>query len=432
LYLRLLSSERLAEAEKRENNRVYNTTVVMWLMITQRLQVEGSLETAVLELAGLPASFWPNPCKRRQPGEGPMSSNTGAYNQARQKLPVKAVKEFCDHMFEQLSGCINGSLPAIGRRAFLFDGTTVRTPHTEALKRLYPPTSNQQGESHWPLIRMVVAHDAATGLGMHPVWGAVNGPHAVSEQRLFEQAVERLPLLAVVIADANFGVFSVAYAAVQRHHPVLVRLTPVRAKSLLRGLLSDGIDRRLDWRPTKADRQSHPQLPADAFIRGRLIVTQVQPSNASAAFLLCLFTTLEEDKNEIIPLYGRRWSIETDLLSLKKTLRLAQLTCHSPEMVDKEIAIAMMSYNLVRTVIYQAAQQTGIAPRSFSFTRVRNVMNVYGPKIAAAKCEQEANELVTLMFYYIAQAKLYQRKRPSYPREVWHSTKPFPRRKAQT
>ena len=32
----------------------------------------------------------------------------------------------------------------------------------------------------------------------------------------------------------------------------------------------------------------------------------------------------------------------------------------------------------------------------------------------------------------IGQAKLYPRKnrRPTYPREVWHSTKPFPRRKA--
>src|SRR6266487_3010709 len=56
LYLSLLSSERLAEAQARENNRVYNTAVVVWLMITQRLQAEGTLETAVLELPGLPAS----------------------------------------------------------------------------------------------------------------------------------------------------------------------------------------------------------------------------------------------------------------------------------------------------------------------------------------------------------------------------------------
>ena len=287
LYQRLLSSELLAEAQQRENNRVYNTAVVIWLMITQRLQAEGTLGTAVLELPGLSASFWPNPCKRRQPGEGPMSSNPGAYNHARQRLPVKAVQGFCDHLFEQLTACTNGSVPVIGRRAFVFDGTTVRTPHNEELKRLYPPTSNQQGESHWPLIRMVVAHDLVTGLGMRPAWGAVNGTQAVSEQQLFEQAVERLPLQAVVVADSNFGVFSVAYAAVQRNHPVVVRLTAVRARSMLQQPLSDGIEWRLDWRPTKADRKRHTHLSPDACIRGRVIVTLVQPSDGSTAFLLC-------------------------------------------------------------------------------------------------------------------------------------------------
>ena len=432
VYLSLLSKERLAEAEARENKRVYNTAVVMWLMIAQRLQAEGTLETAVLELAGLPASFWPNPCKRRKPGGRPMSGNTGAYNQARQRLPVKVVQGFCDQLFAQLSAGTNGSLPSIGRRAFVFDGTTIRTPHTKELKQLYPPTSNQEGESHWPLIRMVVAHDLVTGLGMRPAWGAVNGLHAVSEQRLFEQAVEWLPALAVVLADANFGVFSVAYTSDQRNHPVVVRMTAQRAKSMLPGPLSDGIDRRLDWMPTKADRKSHPDLPPEACVRGRLIVTLVQPSDGSTAFLLYLFTTLEEAREEIVKLYGLRWNIETDLRNLKQTLRMAQLTCTTPEMVDKEIEVAVMSYNLARAVIYQAAQKAGVAPRSFSFTRVRNIIRVYGPKIAAAKSEPEANELIELMFYYIAQAKLYQRKRPSYSREVWHSTKPFPKRKAKS
>ena len=51
---------------------------------------------------------------------------------------------------------------------------------------------------------MLVTHDVTTGLGLRPEWGAVNGPRAVSERRLFEQAVQRLPEQAVVVADANF------------------------------------------------------------------------------------------------------------------------------------------------------------------------------------------------------------------------------------
>ena len=71
LYQQLLPAEFLDQVRKkagiRENNRIYTIPVVMWLMIVQRLQSNASQETAVLELLrGLPASFWPQPCKRLQ------------------------------------------------------------------------------------------------------------------------------------------------------------------------------------------------------------------------------------------------------------------------------------------------------------------------------------------------------------------------------
>ena len=52
----------LKQAKVRENNRVYTSAVVVWLMICQRLQAQGTLESAVLELlGGLPRGFWPMP-----------------------------------------------------------------------------------------------------------------------------------------------------------------------------------------------------------------------------------------------------------------------------------------------------------------------------------------------------------------------------------
>jgi putative transposase len=436
LFLLLLPAAFFEELRRkqniRQNARVYTAGVVLWLMIAQRLHSGGSMQTAVLELArGLPAPFWLKPCKRlTEDNTANVSGNTGAYNKARQKLPLSVVEQSFDHVFQQLTERAGGSLPALGRRAFLFDGTTGRTPHTEALRALYPPTSNQHGESHWPLIRVLVAHDLYTGLAMRAEWGPVNGPKAVSEQRLFDQAVEYVPEGSVVVGDGNFGVFSVAYAADVRNHPVVLRLTLVRARSLLCGPLTDGIDRRIEWRPTKADRESHPDLPADAHVRGRLIVSEVQPSNGNAAFLLCLFTTLlDEDQKEILDLYGKRWNIETDLRSLKCTLRLDELTCTTPEMVAKEIHLGLMAYNLVRAVIYTAAEKAGVAPRSYAFTRVKNIVAAFAPLIAAAKTEEEAEKITDRMMYYVGQARQSKRKRKSYPREVWHRSKPFPKRK---
>ena len=129
----------------RQNSRVYNDSVVMWLMIVQRLKGGGTMEDAVLELLrGLPDSFWPKPCKRllaTPDGEKPfLSNNLGSYNNARQALPLTVVEQAFDHVLEQL---IARSAPVARKlRAFFLDGTTVRMPHNPEMCAAYPPARN--------------------------------------------------------------------------------------------------------------------------------------------------------------------------------------------------------------------------------------------------------------------------------------------------
>lgn len=406
----------------------------MWLLIAQRLHGGATLEIAVLELLrGLPASFWPNPCKRirqwRENGKTP-SSHTGAYSQARQALPLSIVQKSCDHVFQQLVAQWNDA-PEPAARTFLLDGSSLRAAHSRGLCETYPPGSNQHGESHWPLIRVLVAHDLDTGLAMRPEWGAMHGAEAVSEQGLLERAIERLPGGATVMGDANFGVFSVAHAATRGAHPVLLRLTTPRAQRLTGEPLRDGIDREVVWEPSREDRKSHPELPAEACVKGRLLVRRVQPDNGAAAFLLALFTTLPSPADQIYQLYGQRWAIETDLRQLKTMLRLDQLTCTTPDMVAKEIEMGSTAYNLVRALIVAASRLSGIPPRGYSFTKVRHILEVFGPAVANAPDRQTAQRILQQMMTYVQQAKLPRRKqkRPSYTRGVWKTKSAFPHRK---
>ena len=393
------------------------------------------MEAAVVELLrGLPTSFWPRPCKRirqwRESGKLP-SSHTGAYNQARQALPLTVVQQSCDRIFQELIA----KMDAIGRentaRAFLLDGSSMRMAHSSVLCERYPPGSNQHGEAHWPLVRILVAHDVHTGLAMRPEWGAMYGPDRVGEQELLERAIDRLPNGSTVVADANFGVFSVAYAAVQRQHPVLLRLTADRAQRLAGEALRDGIDRVVVWRPSRADRKTHPDLPPDACVSGRLIMRQVQPDNGAGPILLALFTTLSAAQGEVLTLYGQRWRIETDLRTLKNTLCLDQLTCSTPDMVAKEIEMGIAAYNLVRAVIALASQQSGIPPRGYSFTKVSRILQAFGPLLAEAPSAEAGQHIFDQIMRYIQQSKLprRKRKRSSYPREVWGRGATFPTRK---
>ena len=423
-----------AESKARRNNGIYTPLVVLWLLIWQRLHGGASLGCAVLELLqGLPDTFWRRPCKRirdwREHNQVP-SSHTGAYNQARQALPLSIVEKSCDHIFNQLVARLAPPAAEASPRAFLLDGSSMRAAHTPELCKLYPPGSNQHGEAHWPLLRVVVAHDLHTGLAMRPEWGALHGDQAVSEQALLEKAIDRLPARAMVMGDANFGVFSVAFAATQRDHPVLLRLTAARGRRLAGEDLRDGVDRLVQWIPSRSDRKSHPQLPAEAKVPGRLLVRRVQPDGGTA-FLLALFTTASLSAEEVFGLYGRRWAIETDLRTLKSTLCLDQLTCSTPDMVAKEIEMGITAYNLVRALIGLASEHSGIPPRGYSFTKVRRILQAFGPKLANAPNQQAAQQIVDLIMRCVQQSRLprRRRKRPSSPRAVWKRGAYFPTRK---
>lgn len=424
----------LSESGARRNNGLYTPLVVLWLLIWQRLQGGASMESAVIELIrGLPPTFWPRPCKRirdwREGNQIP-SSNTAAYNQARQALPLSIVEKSSDRIFNQLIARLAPPAEEGSPRAFILDGSSLRAPHTPELCEVYPPGSNQHGESHWPILRVVVAHDLYTGLAMRPEWGAMYGDEAVSEQALLERALDRLPAQAMVMGDANFGVFSVAFAAVQRGRPVLLRLTAERARRLAGETLRDGVDRALVWKPTPADRKSRPELPAEACVPGRLLVRRVQP-DCGAPFLLALFTTvLSSSAEEVLRLYGQRWNIETDLRTLKSTLSLDQLTCSTPDMVAKEIEMGITTYNLVRALIGFASEQSGIPPRGYRFTKVRLILQAFGPKLANASTLQEAQQIMAAIMKCVQQSKLptRRRKRPTSPRAVWKRGAYFPTR----
>ena len=415
----------------RRNNGVFTLPVVLWLMIYQRLDGKGTLFAAVQHLVcGLPAGMTPKPSKRLS--ERTISGNTGGYNQARHKLPLKVAEQVFDHAFDQLMAQQESkALRGCGLRVFVIDGATLLLRHTPELVAAYPPSRNQFGESHWPVMRVVVAHELSSGIAMRPHSGPVNGPKAASEQRLIEACMSRLPAGSALIGDRNFGVFSVAYEAQRQNHPVLLRMTSERAKHAFGLGLNNGTDRPVAWTASRYDRARHPDLPADACVHGRLLARRVYPSDGSGPVMLYLFTTLDLPEEDIVKLYGQRWNIETDLRTVKKTIRLEMLESKTPEMAAKELVLAIMAYNLVRAVIAESARRTQLDPRGYSFSRVQDVLNTWLPYLDTLSSEEEFQAEYERMMKYVAQCRLYKRKKPkSYPREVWGRPQVFPRRKA--
>ena len=65
-------------------------------------------------------------------------------------------------------------------------------------------------------------------------------------------------------------------------------------------------------------------------------------------------------------------------------MQMDLLRCKTPELVRKEIWTHVLAYNLIRTVMAQAASQHGIAPRSISFKATLQVLEAFQPVISSA------------------------------------------------
>lgn len=406
---------------------IYSFAVVIWLMIVQRLHTKGTLSSALQQLLQVrPVNLLPD-CKRVR--DGNISPHPGGYCQARQNMPTLVASKVCDHVLAQLQTELPVCPEGCSHPVFLLDGSSLELASTAELAAAYPPAENQHGAAHWPILRIAVMHNLANGLALRPSWGPMSGPDAVGEQALAETLMDRLPPDAVIVGDRNFGIFSVVYAAKEKGFPVILRLTKERFQKVWKGAVVCGQDRPVEWLASRFDRLRHPDLPPQVSVTGRILVAQMQ--SGSTTEFLYLFTTLDLPAQQILEIYRCRWNIETDLRSLKATIRLHHIAAKTSEMVEKEILIAITAYNMVRAVMGWAAQQAGISPRSLSFSHVQDVVEAALPILAAADSPDRYAFHFRRMLNYAARCKLPIRsRRRAFPRAIWGHHQSFPKRKA--
>ena len=432
LYLQVAPAElfRLLQRQMgvRVRNGIYSARLVIWMMMNQRLQARGTLASSVEQLVQGRFDALLSRCKRVQ--QKKIALSTGGYCQARQHLPKLLVSRSMDELIEGLRSRLLESGSRLGQRVYLLDGSSLQLEHEPELVQAFPPASNQHGQAHWPVVRLVVLHDLETGLAERPYWGPLNGRQAVSEQALAECALQNVPAGSVILGDRNFGIFSTAYSAQQSGHGVILRLTAVRAKSLMGRSISRPGDYPVCWRASRWDGKGKRHWPADACLEGRLIAGRV--GRGKHQQWLYLFTTLSLPVQEVVDLYGCRWRIETDLRSLKQTVRLQRISAKSADMMEKELLVAVMAYNLVRAIMFQAAQRARIDPRQLSFTYACNIVLDGYPKILAARTAKQQQQELERIIDLVARCRLPKRvKRRSYPREVWGRGYRFPVRRRE-
>ena len=63
-------------------------------------------------------------------------------------------------------------------------------------------------------------------------------------------------------------------------------------------------------------------------------------------------------------------------------MQMDMLRCKTPELVRKEAWTHLLAYNLIRTVMAQAAEKHGVLPRTLSFKGAMQTLEAFQPLIA--------------------------------------------------
>jgi hypothetical protein len=376
-------------------DRIFSPLVTLWVFLGQVLSADHSCRAAVARLIA----------HRLGRGQRPCSAQTGAYCQARRRLPEKFFADVACSVGRVLDDRAQRRWLWKGRRVYLFDGTTVTMPDTPENQAAYPQVYNQKPGLGFPIARLgaliSLSCGAVVNLGFCRYAGKGQG-----EVSLLRRLWDVLGPGDVVLADCLTANWTTIALLSQRGVELVSRLNKAhRTADFRRGRRLGAEDHIVRWdKPTSIrslDRKTYQTLPDSITVReARIRVAQPGFRTRSMVVVTTLLDPQQATKEDLAALYRQRWHAELDLCCIKSAMQMRELRCKTPELVGKEVWTHLLAYNLIRTVMAQAAARHDIPPRSISFTGAMQTLQAFQPLLElgatddAAGCLQLCQDLL--------------------------------------
>jgi hypothetical protein len=373
-------------------DRVFNPVTTIWGFLSQVLSDDHSCRDAVSRIIAHRAASGVRVC----------SPNTASYCTARSRIQTGVLRTLARRTAQELQSSAAEEWKWNGRSVFIADGSSVSMPDTPENQARYPQPPAQEPGLGFPLARITVLLSLATGacrdLAIAPYKGKGTG-----ETTLLRAMYGSLKPGDVILADALFDNYFLICELRERGIDLVARAQYQRVGSRTVESRPDG-DILVWQRPNKAHGMSGEQYRRyPKSLRMRQVSVDARDKNNRVEQFKVVTTILDAsvDGGRIGSLYERRWSGEVDIRSIKSTMQMDILRCKTPEMVEKEIWIHLLAYNLLRTVMAVAASANDIEPRQVSFKGAKQVVTAFAPKIEAAR-PKDRGALIEAMLTAIA------------------------------
>jgi hypothetical protein len=380
-------AEALAEIQRPWKDRIFNPLVTLWVFLGQVLNADQSCRAAVARLLA----------HRAAGGRPPCSSDTGGYCQARKRLPERFFAAVARLVGRNLDARVDRRWLWKGRRVCLFDGTTVAMPDTPANRATYPLAYNQVPGTSFAIARIGALISLSCGaildLGMCRYAGRGQG-----EVSLLRRLWDVLQPGDVLLGDRLMSGWVGMLLLKRRGVDTVSRLSAHRRADFRRGTRLGRHDHLVQWKkPTSirsVDRPTYNALPDAITVREvRFRVAQAGFRTRSVVVVTTLPDPEQASAEELASLYRARWNNELDLRSIKVVLQMDLLRCKTPELVRKEVWTHVLAYNLIRTVMAQAAARHDMPPRSISFKGAMQTLEAFQPLLGFGASDDAASRL---------------------------------------
>jgi hypothetical protein len=259
---------------------------------------------------------------------------------------------------EELSGRAGRENLWCGRRVLAADGSTFSMPDTAKNQARYPQPSSQRKGCGFPMAGFVAVVCLATGALM----SAALGTYAAHDLALFYYVRYCFCPGDIFLGDRGFASYAEMALFQARGVDSVLRLHPSRRANFRRGKVLGTCDHIVTWaRPKRAPKglraEDFAQLPETIQVRELRYKVAVKGYRVSDVVLSTTLLDAEQYPAKALEeLYFRRWQIEVDFRHLKTTMQMDVCRGKSPNVVEKEFWAHVLTYNLIRAVMWDSGE----------------------------------------------------------------------------
>ena len=320
-----------------------------------------------------------------------LSFTAAAYCQARMKLPLEILQQLVERIAGTIQQQTQDTLTWFGHRVFLVDGSSFSMPDTAELKARFGYGPRCRPGCGFPVAHMMALFHAGSGMLLKVIAGPLR-THDLSYLVDLHPEIRENDILVGDRAYASYAHFCLilqrgANLLTRMHQHRIADFTPGRKHyppsevPLRTGLPKSrwirclGVkDQIVEWfkplqKPAWMSKEQFLSLPAS------IITRELRYSVETPGFRthsITLVTTLLDQQaypaKALAEPYFQRWQIELHFRELKTYMKMDVLHSKTYEGILKELFAFAIVYNLVRTVMLQAANQHSVSPNQISFT----------------------------------------------------------------